>query len=124
VADTSNVILTLDNKGPTYMKDSQDGIYNTKTLNDLRLRLLDVNGDLVMESDLGGAGIMESIAAELDAGEYFARIDVGADAVDFVQLYRLDIVATSIMQVPEPAAISLTGLVLAVIAMRRRRGLN
>ena len=116
-----NISILMDPQGPTYNEGSQGGsesAFNTKTLSDLQLELLDSFGGIIIAADANAEGFSELINTVLAPGDYFARVSSAIGADDDVQMYRLDISAQA---VPEPNSLAFLGLGGLLLLRRRRR---
>ena len=92
-----DVSLALSPRGATYQIGPEGGFqaaYNSKSLGNLSLALLDPSGTLALQmSNASGLGGDESITRLLDPGTYYARVRSSSNDV---QLYQLAITATAI----------------------------
>ncbi|MEO2046368.1 MAG: matrixin family metalloprotease [Pirellulales bacterium] len=86
------VTLNLTPRGTTYNTGPSGGTqtsWDTQSLSDLTLQLLDSNGSTLIEmANHNGAGLGESIQYALDSGTYYAQVSGVANEV---QLYGLSI---------------------------------
>jgi hypothetical protein len=102
VVDTVGVVdVTVTPTGMTYLEGPQNGAptysctagtsYDTMTIQDLAIRVLNVNGSTELAAaDLGGVGESEAlldVALTSGAGTYF--VEVTGDSSDAAQLYQL-----------------------------------
>jgi len=93
------VDVTIAPMGATYLSGPQNGDgscsagtnYNSLIIQDLEVRVLDVNGSAVLaEADLNGVGqpeVLDDIALPSGAGTYY--VEITGDATNEAQLYRL-----------------------------------
>jgi hypothetical protein len=117
VTDTGKVNIRLNPLGPTYMTGPHGGTQTTfdaKSQNNLSLFFYgNLGTNLLAWSDTGGLGISEKILAfDVLPGDYFIRVSGGQDVAQFYEL--------SAELVPEPTGLTLAGLGLAVLGIRRR----
>ena len=64
-------------------------VIDSRQIHDLRLRLLDSGGSVILDVNDNGLGQNESFSSELvDAGEYFVQI-LAANSANFSQMYNL-----------------------------------
>jgi len=100
VVDAGAVVdVTIAPIGFTYLSGPQNGDgscsagtnYNSLIVQDLEVRVLDVNGSTALaEADLNGVGqqeVLDDIALPSGAGTYY--VEITGDAADAAQLYRL-----------------------------------
>jgi hypothetical protein len=93
-------------QGPQTQQCNGGSSYNSLTIHDLSIEVLDTDGSTVLlTADSNGLGGSETAAIPLAAGTYFVRVNGGA--TNTVQLYDIDVDAADVAFLP--ITISLPG---------------